>query len=79
MTNRNATPWVDIIKYVVQRLRDGENVSALAAKSGVGVWWLIRVRAGKIKEPGWDKFGRVFEALGGRPPKIPSTSKRSSK
>jgi len=69
--------WKAILDYVQSHvLHPDTNIAALAKKSGVSVWWLYRLRAkpNEVKDPGFTKVGAVFQALGGRAPKVPRNS-----
>jgi DNA-binding phage protein len=67
--------WAAIREFVIGRVMDrSTNLTALARDSGVNYWWLRRIRSRRedVKDPGFEKIGRVFEALGGRAPKLPA-------
>lgn len=71
--------WKTILDYVTHRVESKEtNLTDLASRAGVSVWWLqrLRHRAGEVKDPGWTKVGRVFQALGGRAPKVPQIKEK---
>lgn len=68
--------WDAIKDYVMVRICNREtNLVKLAHDSGVSYWWLNRCRYRQevVSDPGFTKVGRVFEALGGRAPKVPQT------
>lgn len=69
--------WKAIQDFTFAKIRDSETqLPALAKRSGVTLAWLRRVRykPGSVKDPGFMKVGAVFQALGGRAPKVPRNS-----
>jgi hypothetical protein len=74
--------WKAIQEFVFSSIRDpATNLTALANKAGVSVWWLYRIkyRSDEVKDVGFMKTGAVFQALGGRAPKVPKQEQKNAR
>jgi len=74
-------PWQEVLEFVEERIRDpATNLTELATKTGVNIWWLHRIRRNAdVVDPGFTKVGRVFMALGGRAPKVPKQEQKNAR
>ena len=65
--DKSKDKWQEILDWVIGRLHDPEtDLTKLAKQTGVGYWWLRRMRYRHVGDPGFTKVSRVFMALGGR-------------
>ncbi len=69
---KSESRWTEILAWVIDRLHHADiDLPDVARRAGVGYPWLYRLRQGRYREPGWAKLGRVYEVLGGKPPRMP--------
>lgn len=69
---RDFAHWDHAKQYVIDRLHE-VNMAEASRNAKVSYWWVVLLKKGGIPEPGFAKLGRLFEVLGGKPPRIPAS------